>query len=65
MIEPCADLGDIVKKGDCIAKVWPVDRTGVLPMEYRARRGGLVTARHFPGLVKAGDCLVVIADARS
>ena len=26
---------------------------------------GLLTARHFPGLVKAGDCLAVIADVKS
>ena len=65
MIEPCADLGDTVKKGDCLARIWPVDRTGVAPTQYRAKRGGLMTARHFPGLVKAGDCLAVIADTRS
>jgi N-alpha-acetyl-L-2,4-diaminobutyrate deacetylase len=64
MIEPCADLGDMVKKGECLAKIWPVDRTGMAPTEYHAKRGGLLTARHFPGLVKAGDCLAVIADVR-
>jgi N-alpha-acetyl-L-2,4-diaminobutyrate deacetylase len=64
MIEPCADLGDIVKKGDCLAKIWPVDRTGMAPTQYHAKRGGLLTARHFPGLVKAGDCVAVLADVR-
>jgi N-alpha-acetyl-L-2,4-diaminobutyrate deacetylase len=33
----------------------------VAPVIYRARRGGLLTARHFPGLVKSGDCLAVTA----
>lgn len=62
LIEPCADLGDTLAEGDLLARIWPVDRTGVPPAEYRAKRGGLLTARHFPGLVKAGDCLAVIAD---
>ncbi|WP_425419674.1 N(2)-acetyl-L-2,4-diaminobutanoate deacetylase DoeB [Oricola indica] len=65
MIEPCADLGDTLDAGDCLARIWPVDRSGKPPLEYRARRGGLLTARHFPGLVKAGDCLAVIADVKS
>jgi N2-acetyl-L-2,4-diaminobutanoate deacetylase len=65
MIEPCVNLGDMVGAGDCIVKVWPLDRTGVLPVEYRAKRGGILAARHFPGLVKAGDCLAVIADVNS
>ncbi|QKV19348.1 N(2)-acetyl-L-2,4-diaminobutanoate deacetylase DoeB [Oricola thermophila] len=62
LVEPCADLGDTVAKGDCLARIWPVDRTGATPVEYRAKRGGLLAARHFPGLVKAGDCLAVIAE---
>lgn len=65
MIEPCADLGDMLEAGDCLAKIWRVDRTGEPAIEYRAKRGGLLTARHFPGLVKAGDCLAVIADVKS
>ena len=65
MIEPCADLGDMLEAGDCLAKIWRVDRTGEPALEYRAKRGGLLTARHFPGLVKAGDCLAVIADVNS
>lgn len=61
MIEPLADLGDAVSEGEPIARVWPVQRTGDDPIVYRARRGGLLTARHFPGLVKPGDCLAVVA----
>ena len=29
--------------------------------EYRAALDGVLAARHFPGLVKTGDCLAVIA----
>jgi len=62
MIEPRADLGDHVGKGDEVARVWPVDRTGRPPVNYVARRGGILAGRHFPGLVKAGDCVAVIAE---
>ena len=61
LIEPAADLGDDVEKGDVIARVWPLDRTGVNPVDYCARRSGLLSGRHFPGLVKPGDCIAVIA----
>jgi N-alpha-acetyl-L-2,4-diaminobutyrate deacetylase len=61
MIEAVKDLGEEVKQGEIVARVWPVDRTGRLPVDYRARRSGIVASRHFPGLVKAGDCMVVVA----
>jgi N-alpha-acetyl-L-2,4-diaminobutyrate deacetylase len=61
LIEPCVDLGDKVAKGDLIAKIWPADRTGVKPIEYRAKLSGIAAGRHFPGLVKIGDCLSVLA----
>jgi N-alpha-acetyl-L-2,4-diaminobutyrate deacetylase len=61
LFEICADLGAKVKKGDLLAKIWPVDRTGVAPVNYHAKMDGLLTARHFPGLIKSGDCMLVIA----
>ncbi len=61
LIEPLADLGDNVEKGQTLARIWPPDRTGVAPETITVRRSGLLTARHFPGLVKAGDCVAVIA----
>lgn len=61
MIEAVKDLGDEVEKGDIVARVWPADRTGRTPVDYRARRSGVVASRHFPGLVKAGDCMAVVA----
>ncbi len=61
LIEPCVDLGQTVRKGDVVAQIWPADRTGVPPMQYRAGMDGLLTARHFPGLVKTGDCIAVTA----
>lgn len=61
LLHPLADLGDEVKKGQPIAKIWPSDRSGIAPENVLANRDGIIAARHFPGLVQAGDCLAVIA----
>ncbi|MFK7993628.1 MAG: N(2)-acetyl-L-2,4-diaminobutanoate deacetylase DoeB [Granulosicoccus sp.] len=61
MIEPLVDLGQIVNKGEVIARIWPIGRTGVEPVDYRALRSGILAGRHFPGLIKAGDCMAVVA----
>jgi N-alpha-acetyl-L-2,4-diaminobutyrate deacetylase len=61
LFEICADLGAQVKKDQVIARVWPAERTGLPPAIYRAKMDGLVTARHFPGLIKMGDCAMVLS----
>ena len=61
VLEMCIDLGEPVRKGDVIARVYPTGRTGIPPAEYRAGLGGMLAARHFPGLVKAGDTVAVVA----
>jgi N-alpha-acetyl-L-2,4-diaminobutyrate deacetylase len=60
LIEPMLDLGEPVAAGAVLARIHPVTRTGLPPSEIRARLDGLLLARHFPGLVKAGDCAAVI-----
>ncbi|AIO30516.1 ectoine utilization protein EutE [Burkholderia cenocepacia] len=62
LLEMCRDLGDEVEAGDVLARVHDIDRTGVAPVDYVARRRGLLAARHFPGLVQAGDTIAVVAD---
>jgi N-alpha-acetyl-L-2,4-diaminobutyrate deacetylase len=62
LIEPCIDLGQPVRKGDAIAQIWSADRTGKPPAQYRAAMDGLLAGRHFPGLVKSGDCIAVVAE---
>jgi N-alpha-acetyl-L-2,4-diaminobutyrate deacetylase len=62
LLEMCRDLGDIVQEGEVIARVYDATRTGTAPVEYRAKRGGLLAARHFPGLVQIGDTVAVVAD---
>lgn len=61
LLEPVVDLGGEIKRNDVVAWVWPLDRTGVEPIAYHARRDGILAGRHFPGLVKPGDCMAVIA----
>ncbi len=60
LIEFLVDLGDAVSKGSVIALIYPIGRTGAEPIEIRARMHGLLVARHFPGLIKAGDCCAVV-----
>jgi N-alpha-acetyl-L-2,4-diaminobutyrate deacetylase len=62
LIEFCVDLGGSVTQGQPIAEIWRTDRTGGPPIVIHARRGGLLMGRHFPGLVKLGDCVAMIAD---
>jgi N2-acetyl-L-2,4-diaminobutanoate deacetylase len=62
LIEPSIDLGQPVRKGDVIAQIWSADRTGKPPAQYRAAMDGLLAGRHFPGLVKSGDCIAVLAE---
>ena len=62
LLEMCRDLGDMVKAGDVLARVYDITRTGAAPVEYRAKRDGLLAARHFPGLVQTGDTVAVVAD---
>ncbi len=61
LLEPCADLGDEVKAGQLIARVHDIRRTGLVPDEYHAGIDGILTGRHFPGLIAMGDFLGVIA----
>jgi N-alpha-acetyl-L-2,4-diaminobutyrate deacetylase len=65
LLEMCRDLGDQVRKGEVIARIHDIKRTGVAPVEYRAGRDGLLAARHFPGLVQCGDTVAVVAEAIS
>jgi len=61
LLEPLFDLGEKVGTGDVLARIYPAGRTGALPLEVKARMDGILAARHFPGLVKPGDCVGVLA----
>ncbi len=61
LIEYLVDLGDVVSEGQPIARVWPSDRTGQQPETLKAKREGILTARHVPGLIKMGDFVGLVA----
>ena len=61
LLEMCKDLGDEVKVGDVIAYIHNIERMGVAPLAYTAEIDGIIAARHFPGLIKSGDTLAVVA----
>ena len=61
LLEACVGLGDRVKKGDLIARIYSTERSGVLPVEYHAGCEGLILGRHFPSLIKIGDFMNIIA----
>jgi N-alpha-acetyl-L-2,4-diaminobutyrate deacetylase len=61
LVEPSVDLGQAVRKGDLLARVWTIDRTGLPAADYRAGMDGILVARHFPGRITLGDCLAVLA----
>ena len=61
LFEPLKDLGEKVSRGEIIARIHPTGRTGTAPSDYRAALDGVLAARHFPGLIKTGDCLAVVA----
>jgi N-alpha-acetyl-L-2,4-diaminobutyrate deacetylase len=61
LIEYFFDLEEQINSGDIIANIWPLDRTGEAPEVYRAETSGILAGRHFPGLIKSGDFLALIA----
>ena len=61
LLEPAVDLGGAVAKGSVLARIHPIGRTGMAPVEICAKMDGILCARHVPGLIKAGDCLAVLA----
>ncbi|MBP5856622.1 N(2)-acetyl-L-2,4-diaminobutanoate deacetylase DoeB [Marivibrio halodurans] len=60
LFEIAADLGAAVSKGDLLARIYPLHRTDLPATEIRARIDGVVLQRHFPGLIKVGDCLMIL-----
>lgn len=65
LLAPAVDLGDDVRAGDVLARIWPITQTGAAPTTIVAQRDGMLCARHFPGLVQVGDCVAVLAERLS
>ncbi|MBS8269447.1 N-alpha-acetyl diaminobutyric acid deacetylase DoeB [Halomonas litopenaei] len=62
LLELTYALGDSIAKGDVIARVYDMTRSGAEPIEYRAERDGILAARRFPAQVNMGDTIAVIAE---
>lgn len=61
LIEFVKDLGDALRCGETVALIHPTGHTGAAPRDIRAKMDGILAARHYPGLVKPGDCVSVLA----
>lgn len=61
MIEFTKTLGAPIKKGDVLARIWDITRTGIEPLEIHSKMDGLLAVRHTYGLIQSGDCLAVLA----
>ena len=61
LVEYCVPLGELVEKGDLLARIWATEQTGQPPLDIIAKTDGLLTTRHAKGLIQPGDCLAVLA----
>lgn len=61
LVEYLVELGQEVATNQPLARVWPADRTGQMPIECCALCDGILTARHIPGLIKVGDFVGLVA----
>ena len=64
LFEPLIDLGDTVQKDQPIGLIWNTEHTGQPAQTLHAAGHGILIARHFPGLIKIGDCAGVIGVPR-
>lgn len=62
LLEMCVALGDEVKQGDLVARIYTLERTGQPPQEYFAQSSGILAARRHPALIDIGDTFAVLAE---
>ena len=62
IFEPLVELGAAIEAGQAVGRIHFFDEIDREPVTYDAPRRGFLYARHFPGLIKRGDCLAVLAD---
>lgn len=62
MFEPLVELGEAVEAGQPLARIHFFEEIDRPPRTYTAPCAGFLYCRHFPGLIKRGDCLAVLAD---
>lgn len=64
LLEPLVELGAPVEAGQPLGCVHFFEELDREPKTYIAPCGGFLYARHFPGLIKRGDCLAVLGADR-
>jgi len=62
LLEMTRSPGDAVSVGDTVGVIHYVEHPERDPMVHRAEKGGVLIARHHPGLVQRGDCLALIGE---
>lgn len=60
LLNPLVTLGDTIEPGQQLAQIYATEDLSAAPKSIIAQRGGLLSARHVPGLIKTGDCAFVI-----
>lgn len=60
LLNPLVTLGDTITSGQSLAQIYAPEDISAAPRSITAQRGGLLAARHVPGLIKPGDCAFVI-----
>jgi len=61
MVEPLVEVGAEVHRDQAIAQIHFYEDHAHDPLVCHAPIAGLLYSRHYPGLIKPGDCLAVIA----
>jgi len=62
LLEITKSLGDAVSAGETVGIIHYVEHPDREPMIHVAEKGGILIARHHPGLVERGDCLALIGE---
>ena len=63
LLEWLVELGDPIREGQPIARIYDTVKLGSTPIEVAATIDGLIAMRHVPGLVKLGDAIAMQARA--
>jgi len=61
MVDFFVDLGEEIKEGEPLARIWNYQNPEDDPVLYTAPQSGILYARHGPGLIKRGDAIAYVA----
>ena len=61
MVDFFVNLGEEIKEGDPLARIWNYQNPEEDPVLYTAPQSGILYARHGPGIIKRGDSIAYVA----